>query len=31
MYAAMRALQIRPLRQPKAQVKMGAQLPERYR
>ena len=31
MYAAMRALQIRPLRQPKAQVKLGAQLPERYR
>jgi hypothetical protein len=31
MYAAMRALQIRPLRQPKPQVKLGAPLPERYR
>jgi hypothetical protein len=31
MYAVMRALQIRPLRQPKPQVKLGAQLPERYR
>jgi Protein of unknown function (DUF3043) len=30
-YAAMRALQIRPLRQPKPQVKLGATLPERYR
>jgi hypothetical protein len=30
-YAAMRALQIRPLRQPKPQIKLGAQLPERYR
>jgi hypothetical protein len=31
MYAVMRALQIRPLRQPKAQVKVGQKLPERYR
>ena len=31
MYAVMRALQIRPLRQPKPQVKLGAPLPERYR
>jgi len=30
-YAVMRALQIRPLRQPKPQVKLGAALPERYR
>jgi Protein of unknown function (DUF3043) len=29
-YVVMRALQIRPLRQPKPQVKMGAQLPDRY-
>lgn len=31
MYAIMRALQIRPLRQPKAQVKMGQRLSDRYR
>jgi hypothetical protein len=31
LYAVMRALQVRPLRQPKPQVKIGAQLPERYR
>jgi len=31
MYAVMRALQVRFLRQPKPQVKLGAQLPERYR
>jgi hypothetical protein len=30
-YAVMRALQVRFLRQPKPQVKMGAALPERYR
>jgi hypothetical protein len=30
-YAVMRALQVRPFRQPKPQVKMGAQLPDRYR
>jgi hypothetical protein len=30
-YAVMRALQLRFLRMPKTQVKMGAQLPERYR
>ncbi len=30
-YAVMRALQVRPLRQPKRQVKLGAPLPERYR
>jgi hypothetical protein len=30
MYAVMRALQVRFLRQPKPQVKMGAALPERY-
>jgi hypothetical protein len=31
MYAVMRALQIRPLRQPKPQVKMGQRLTDRYR
>jgi Protein of unknown function (DUF3043) len=31
MYAVMRALQVRFLRQPKAQVKIGTRLPERYR
>jgi len=31
MYAVMRALQVRFLRMPKPQVKMGAALPERYR
>ena len=31
MYAVMRALQVRFLRQPKPQVKLGQQLPERYR
>jgi hypothetical protein len=31
MYAVMRALQVRFLRQPKPQVKMGQVLPERYR
>lgn len=30
-YAVMRALQVRFLRQPKAQVKIGARLPEHYR
>ena len=30
-YAVMRALQVRPFRQPKPQVKMGQQLPEHYR
>jgi len=30
-YAVMRALQVRFLRQPKPQVRMGAALPERYR
>jgi hypothetical protein len=30
-YAVMRALQVRPFRQPKPQVKMGARLPEHYR
>jgi hypothetical protein len=30
-YALMRALQVRFLRQPKPQVKMGSALPERYR
>ena len=30
-YAVMRALQVRFLRQPKPQVKIGAQLPEHYR
>jgi Protein of unknown function (DUF3043) len=31
MYAIMRALQVRFLRQPKTQVKLGQRLPERYR
>jgi hypothetical protein len=31
MYAVMRALQVRFLRQPKPQVRIGQQLPERYR
>jgi hypothetical protein len=31
MYAVMRALQVRFLRQPKPQVKIGQALPERYR
>jgi hypothetical protein len=31
MYAVMRALQVRFLRQPKPQVKLGQRLPERYR
>jgi hypothetical protein len=30
-YAVMRALQVRFLRQPKPQVKIGARLPEHYR
>jgi hypothetical protein len=31
MYAVMRALQVRFLRMPKPQVKVGQPLPERYR
>jgi len=31
MYAVMRSMQIRPLRLPKPQVKIGQQLPETYR
>jgi hypothetical protein len=31
MYAVMRALQVRFLRQPKPQVRLGTRLPERYR
>jgi hypothetical protein len=31
MYAVMRALQVRFLRMPKPQVKVGQALPERYR
>jgi hypothetical protein len=30
-YAVMRAIQIRPMRKPDRQVRMGQQLPERYR
>jgi len=30
-YAVMRALQVRPFRQPKHQVKLGTQLPDHYR
>lgn len=30
-YAVMRALQVRPLRMPKPQVKLGQELPEHYR
>jgi hypothetical protein len=30
-YAVMRALQVRPFRQPKPQVKLGTRLPDRYR